>query len=173
MCILCVRIKINKCSFEPFHVWILFSNASSHSVSDLKKKNLLYTGTARVQEGQLTSPPQEARLRDLMSSATVLLSLALSRNSSGTTWMSASFTSFMALLILSTSAETPNCCCCGFPHLNPESVYAIVCTSINAFNTVRGLHVGFKKQQQKTTPPHTVFGGFISIISNYERVATF
>ena len=34
ICILCVRVKINKRSFEPFCVWILFQNASSHSVSD-------------------------------------------------------------------------------------------------------------------------------------------
>ena len=32
--ILCVRVKINKCSFELFGDWILFWNASSHSVSD-------------------------------------------------------------------------------------------------------------------------------------------
>ena len=34
MCIPCVRVKINKRSFKPFCVWILFQNASSHSVSD-------------------------------------------------------------------------------------------------------------------------------------------
>ena len=28
------RVKINKCSFGPFCVWILFLNASIHSVSD-------------------------------------------------------------------------------------------------------------------------------------------
>ena len=35
MCIPRVRVKTNKRSFEPFCVWILFQNASSHSVSDL------------------------------------------------------------------------------------------------------------------------------------------
>ena len=34
ICILCVRVKINKRSFESFCVWILFENASSHFVSD-------------------------------------------------------------------------------------------------------------------------------------------
>ena len=33
ICILCVRVKINKHSFEPFCVRILFQNANSHSVS--------------------------------------------------------------------------------------------------------------------------------------------
>ena len=31
--ILCVRVKINKRSFEPFCVWILSWNANRHSVS--------------------------------------------------------------------------------------------------------------------------------------------
>ena len=32
ICILCVRVKIPQRSFEPFCVWFLFQNASSHSV---------------------------------------------------------------------------------------------------------------------------------------------
>ena len=31
MCILCVRVKINKCSFEPFCVWIM--SGCSHAVA--------------------------------------------------------------------------------------------------------------------------------------------
>ena len=34
ICILSVRVKINKRSFEPFCFSILFQNASSHSVSE-------------------------------------------------------------------------------------------------------------------------------------------
>ena len=31
---MCVRVKIDKLSFEPFCLWILFQNASSHFASD-------------------------------------------------------------------------------------------------------------------------------------------
>ena len=48
-CILCVRIKINEHSFEPFGVWILFWSASSHSVSDLYVTTILHYYNRKIE----------------------------------------------------------------------------------------------------------------------------